>query len=633
MSLPMLILFGSETGNAEDVAETIGREARRRGLTPRVMSMDAFPVQNIPEERLVIFLAATTGQGEVPKNMRTFWKFLLRKTLPADSLKGVCTAVFGLGDSGYQKYNVTGKKLANRLAGLGCDMLIERGLGDDQHPSGYEAGFDPWSEKLWKALELRFGVEKAFKEDGIGLPKYCVRFLDGESGDASRGGGGAQIGRTNLEKAVEAAASFRQIMGEASGSTFDSTWTSEEGVAGRWKPHMAKVLKNERITTAEHFQDVRHIELDIHGSGLNYRPGDVLTIFPQTPENAVEEFLKRMGLNGEDWIEVSANQGPVDVSTRSKATMRIRELVAGVLDVCGASPRRFFFKVLHAFAQTEVEIDRLAYFASTEGRDDLHVYNQREGRTVLEVLQDFPSATPPLEWLLQACPIKQPRQFSISSSPAAHIGEAHVTVAIVKWRTPFKRQRFGLCTSWLANISPGGADRIPVWVESGALSLPKEASTPMILIGPGTGVAPFRSFLEERQQILKSNPANPPAPSLLFFGCRNEQGDFYYRTQWEALQESGVLDKNHGLVAAFSRDQPKKVYVTDKLREMQGVVREWVLEKGASVYVAGSAKKMPSNVMEAFQEILVGEDVSAENAKKLLRTMELKGRYFVEAWS
>lgn len=205
--LEMLILFGSETGNAQDVAEGIGREASFHGLQPRVMSMDSYPVQELPNEHLVILIAATTGQGDPPKKMKAFWKFLLRRSLQSDSLSGVACAVFGLGDSGYVKYNVVGKKLANRLAGLGAEMIIDKGLGDDQHPSGYEAELDPWLEKLWKALELRLGLQKPNGPRGLGDPKFQVEYLGKRDGKALK----KPDLNSDLRMAAVAAASFREV--------------------------------------------------------------------------------------------------------------------------------------------------------------------------------------------------------------------------------------------------------------------------------------------------------------------------------------------------------------------------------------------------------------------------------------
>ncbi len=197
---------------------------------------------------------------------------------------------------------------------------------------------------------------------------------------------------------------------------------------------------------------------------------------------------------------------------------------------------------------------------------------------MLEVLQDFKSCRPPLEWLLEACPLAKPRQFSIASSALAHPGEAHLTVAVVDWTTPYKRKRRGLCSSYLAGTVPaqsGGIgvaesrvrDHVAVWVERGkSLRMPEDLSVPLILVGPGTGVAPFRSFLEERAAVGReaegrgAAPASAPAACSLFLGCRSLEADCLYLQQWRGLQRDGMLAaESHGLVIAASRDQPHKV--------------------------------------------------------------------------
>ena len=159
---PLLVLYGSETGNARDVAERIAREAARDGgghtMTRRprrrvhCLPMDSFEVTQLPTAPLIVCVCSTTGQGDPPANMRQFWRFLLRKSLPPDSLADVKFAVFGLGDSHYQKYNVAAKKLHRRMRALGAVELVGLGLGDDQHPTGYEATLDPWLDTLWRSL-------------------------------------------------------------------------------------------------------------------------------------------------------------------------------------------------------------------------------------------------------------------------------------------------------------------------------------------------------------------------------------------------------------------------------------------------------------------------------------------------
>jgi sulfite reductase alpha subunit-like flavoprotein len=271
-------------------------------------------------------------------------------------------------------------------------------------------------------------------------------------------------------------------------------------------------------------------------------------------------------------------------------------------------------------------------------------YNQREGRTLLEVLEDFPSAAPPLAWLLEAAPLLRPRLFSISCGPALHPCCAHITAAVVSWTTPFKRTKLGLCSAWLAGLQPGcqqqqgggSGSRAPLWVERGNFRLPADQQVPLLLVGPGTGVAPFRSFLQQRQAqaaAAAAGGAPPPAPCVLFFGCRSAAADFYYADEWHALRAAGVLERQDGLQAAFSRDQPDKVYVTHCIRRQAALV--WrLLQQGAMVYVSGSADKMPADVAAAFRDVAAEQGGLGEaEAERFVRQLQLGGRYFVEAWS
>ncbi|XP_020416421.1 NADPH-dependent diflavin oxidoreductase 1 isoform X3 [Prunus persica] len=312
--------------------------------------------------------------------------------------------------------------------------------------------------------------------------------------------------------------------------------------------------------------------------------------------------------------------------------IKLKTFVELTMDVASASPRRYFFEVMSIFATAEHEKERLQYFVSPEGRDDLYQYNQRERRTVLEVLEDFPSVQMPLEWLVQLVPPLKTRAFSISSSPSAHPNQVHLTVNVVSWTTPFKRSRAGLCSNWLAKLDPEQCVYVPVWFQKGSLP-PPPPSLPLILIGPGTGCAPFRGFVEERaiQSLTGST-----APVMFFFGCRNEDNDFLYREFWIShSQNGGVLSeaKGGGFYAAFSRDQSQKVYVQHKIQEHSR--RVWnLLREGAAVYVAGSSTKMPADVLLAFEEIISKESgLPQESAVRWLRALEKAGRYHVEAWS
>ncbi|KAJ4842986.1 multidrug-resistance type transporter [Turnera subulata] len=589
----LVIVYATQTGNALDAAERIGREAERRGCPATLRSVDDFDAASLPQEDTVIFVVSTTGQGDLPDSMKAFWKFLLQKNLTKHWLQGVSYAVFGLGDSGYQKYNFVAKKLDRRLSDLGATAIVERGLGDDQHPSGYEGSLDPWMSSLWHAL---YQANPKFFPNGpdfmipdeklIDRPKVQIRYHGTEKQDFQ----------------------FRK--------SSDANWEGPLHVS-------CKIFSQHEYAPIN-----------------QYEVGDVLEVLPGQNPEAVDAFIQRCNLDPDSLITVH----PIEMeshlhsqSNASKVPIKLKKFVELTMDVASASPRRYFFEarilyVMSFFATAQHERERLQYFASPEGRDDLYQYNQKERRTVLEVLEDFPSVQLPFEWLVQLVPPLKTRAFSISSSPLAHTKQVHLTVNVVSWRTPFKRKRTGLCSTWLAGLEPQKSVYIPAWFHKGSLPSPKP-SLPLILIGPGTGCAPFRGFLEERAIQDVSGSA---APVMFFFGCRNEENDFLYKELWSShAQEGGLLSeaRGGGFYVAFSRDQPQKVYVQHKLREHSHSVWKLLLE-GASVYVAGSSTKMPSDVMAAFEEIISKETgVSKEAAAMQLRRLEREGRYHVEAWS
>eukprot|EP00897_Mesotaenium_endlicherianum_P010395 jgi/Mesen1/9384/ME000610S08681 len=737
----LLILYASETGNAHDVAERVGREAARRHYTARVVPMDSFSLEKLGEELYVVMVVATTGQGDPPHNMKRMWRSMLRKKLGPTCLVRTKYAVFGLGDSGYPKYNVAAKKLDRRMIDLGASPLMPRGLGDDQHPSGYEASLDPWLASLWSVLRGHVPLPPSLgdppaEEDAMPTldpPKLRVTFYHNDKEKLGAGQNQAFAAAAAIANGEAAAAAARmwaanekalEMLNRATACAGDQ----ELPFRGQGAPqmHLARMVRNERLTAAAHSQDVRHIEFDISAcSGLEYKPGDVLNMMPAQAPEAVEAREPSYE------AAAAAGGGGGGGGSSSSEAVRVADLVEAALDINSASPRRYFFEVLSHFATEEREVERLQYFATAEGRDDLHRYNQREGRTVLEVLEDFPSAEVPLEWLLQIVPRLQPRAFSISSSLRAHPGQAHITVAVVEWRTPFKRTRKGLCSTWLSTLAPSHQGKdvcVPVWVSRGALRLPA-VDVPLILVGPGTGCAPFRAFVEERslldmaissradaaacngsvdagallqtlhssgmtRQVKQSsgaasstcenhrgqrpmvgdgvgssmagrslfaakeaeaeavlrreedeNSVDSPGggsmaaiagPVLFFFGCRYKAKDFLYQEEWLAYtQPPGVMSEKRGggLVTAFSRDQPSKIYVQHRMNDRSRDVWK-LLMAGASVYVAGSATKMPADVIAALQEVVRREGVmSEEDAAKWVKGLERVGRLCIEAWS
>ncbi|CAN8269766.1 unnamed protein product [Cochlearia groenlandica] len=614
----LLVLYASQTGNALDAAERICREAERRGCSTSIVSTDEFEASSLPYEKAVVFLVSTTGQGDSPDSFKEFWRFLLQRSLGKYWLQHVRYAVFGLGDSGYQKYNFVAKKLDKRLSDLGAITIIERGLGDDQHPSGYEGTLDPWMLSLWSTIYkinpkyFPKGPDVMIPQDEvIDKPKYRIFYHTPEKLEA---------------KILSESEFIQRARGMSPGKL------SKE----KSKPDcFLKMIRNEVLTKAGSTKDVRHFEFQFISSTIEYEVGDVVELLPSQNPSAIDAFIERCNLDPESFITVCPSQTKNSGSCEEVITqvpIKLKTFIELTMDVTSASPRRYFFEVMSFYATAEHEKERLQYFASPEGRDDLYNYNQKERRSVVEVLEDFPSVQIPFEWLVQLVPPLKPRAFSISSSPSAHRAQVHLTVSIVSWITPYKRTRKGLCSTWLASLTPEKEINIPVWFHRGSLRAPSQ-SLPLILVGPGTGCAPYRGFIAERAVQAQSGPI---APVMFFFGCRNKDTDFLYHDFWESeTREGGVLseEKGGGFYTAFSRDQPKKVYVQHKIRKMSKKVWDLLCD-GAAVYVAGSSTKMPSDVLSALEDVVSEEmGVSKEVSSRWLKALEKAGRYNVEAWS
>ncbi|CEG83510.1 hypothetical protein RMATCC62417_17416 [Rhizopus microsporus] len=378
-----------------------------------------------------------------------------------------------------------------------------------------------------------------------------------------------------------------------------------------------KVIQNTRITAPDHFQDVRHIELA--SDQLAYQPGDIAVIMPQNLREEVDVFLDLMGWSeyADQTIRITPNEEAV---LPWPEQLKFRDLFIHHLDIFGV-PRRSFFEMLAYFTKDENLKERLREFSSPEGQEDMWNYSLRPRRTITEVLFDFQPLEIPLDYILDVFPQLKPRSFSIASSIRMHPGRMELCVAIVKYKTNLKRIRRGVMTKWLATLAPG--DIIPgVVIMKGTMSLPP-ADTPLIAVGPGTGVAPMRSFIEERVAIgTKQN--------VLFFGCRYHDKDFYYQDQWNAYQDKGQLV----LYTAFSRDQRGKVYVQDRILEQSSLLWGLIDQQGAKVVISGSTGKMPDQVAYAFKQIFMKEGgLSAQESEAYFSLLVKRGQYQEECWS
>ena len=418
--------------------------------------------------------------------------------------------------------------------------------------------------------------------------------------------------------------------------------------------HLTVTLdENRRMTPKDHWQDVRHLSFTGHTPAA-YDPGDVLTIYPKNSAKDVDQLLRRM-----DWMNVADIKihltatnfidgdgfypSPTILPPGESTTLRM--LLTERLDLT-AIPRRSFFSLIAHFTEDQFQKDRLLEFTKPEYIDELYDYTTRPRRSVLEVLQEFESVRIPWQWAANVLPKLRGRQFSIASGGQLKMtpeGNARfdLLVAIVKYKTVIKKIREGVCTRYLATLSVG--TEIRVGLQKGGLVVNEsEACRPVLMIGPGTGVAPMRSLIKERQHWLQQaealaqgetkrtcSRARSTEKDVLIFGCRNQSADYFYRDEWKSLMQQIPLT----VFTAFSRDQDPKFYVQDVIRQQAGSVHRLLVELGGVVYVCGSSGKMPKAVRAALADVFRREgNIDERAAERYLESMEKEGRYQQETW-
>eukprot|EP01105_Mastigella_eilhardi_P016985 TRINITY_DN38_c0_g3_i1.p1 TRINITY_DN38_c0_g3~~TRINITY_DN38_c0_g3_i1.p1 ORF type:complete len:1209 (-),score=302.45 TRINITY_DN38_c0_g3_i1:136-3645(-) len=565
------VLYASVGGNTEGVARSIYNDLRSSRINAKLWPMDACVPQDLVNVQTAIFLTCTFGDGERPPQAAPVWDWL--DSQQAGALKGLQYAVFGLGSTKYSHFNQSGKQIDFKLEGLGAQRLIEIGLGDDAAEDGFATALEPWQGQLYEEL-------------GVEPPKTAL------------------------------VPHYRVVV----------CYEASTPIPPPAKTMYATVSESRLATPEDYNRPIRYYDFDLADTGLQYQVGDSLGIHPSNLRENVDRFLRDYRLNPEAVVSVV----PVDdaAALPLPPCVTVGHLFQRYMDLF-CRPRKLFFRQLAQFATSKEEKARLELLASKEGSEQLASY-LKDNPSCADVLSDFKSAHPSLDFLVEMIPLIKPRLYSVASSPKFVGSRCQLIIGIP---TEVSRARGtikggGLTTSWLPTLHVG--DRVPVLVHEGSLRPPTESTAPMLLVGLGTGLAPMRALLQDRLQDKHSGLS--VGSVTLYQACRFKDKDFILQEEMKHFLDEGVLSR---LIGAFSHQNPKRFETVDLLiSEDPKPVWEIVCKPNAHYYYCGPAAfNIPAKLESAIVDACItGGKMPKENALLLIEKMKAEYRWRVEAF-
>jgi sulfite reductase (NADPH) flavoprotein alpha-component len=528
------VFYATETGNSRRLAQKLIEMSQSSGLQIALQDLRELRPKDLAKEQNAVFVVATHGLGEAPDGTQAFFEFWLSERAPR--LEQLSYSVLSLGDSSYADFCETGRLLDKRLAALGATRIVDRIDCD----LDFDAPAAAWTGSIVARVKAS-GTGSATEQQGVQQRQFALHAV------------------------------------------------SKRQVPTRDEPFEARVLQSQKITGRGSHRDVRHVELDIAASGLQYLPGDSLGVMPQNPPQLIERVLEAIGQDGSATVTIGEESLALAdaLQTRKEITALSRPVLEAV-------------SVPHpALASMLSDRGRLGEFLKTRQLIDLLGDYRRswDAQTFVNTLRNL-----------------TPRLYSIASSLAANPGEAHLTVAVLQYRA-FGRDHWGAASSLFATET----ESVPVYVEpNDHFRLPADGDTAIIMIGAGTGIAPYRAFMEHRREH------GQRGSNWLVFGERHFSSEFLYQLEWLRFRKDGLLSS---LDTAFSRDQQQKVYVQHRLLERSREVHDW-LQQGAHLYVCGDAERMAGDVHAALQSIVQKEAaISADAAAQYLADLKATNRY------
>lgn len=529
------LISASQTGNARRVAEALRDDLLAAKLSVTLVNAGDYKFKQIANEKLLVVVTSTQGEGEPPEEAVALHKFLFSKKAP--KLENTAFAIFGLGDTSYEFFCQSGKDFDSKLAELGGERLLDRVDADVE----YQAAAAEWRARVVEVLKSRAPV----------------------------------------------ATQTQSVASGAVNEIQSSPYTKEA-------PLSATLSVNQKITGRDSEKDVRHIEIDLGDSGLRYRPGDALGVWYQNDPALVKEIVELVWLKGDEPVTINGQSLPLSEALQWHVELTVN--TANIVENYATLTRS------ESLLPLVGDKAQLQHYATTTPVVDMLRFSpaQLDAQALVDLLRPL-----------------TPRLYSIASSQAEVENEVHITVGAVRYEVE-GRARAGGASSFLADrVEEDGEVR--VFIEhNDNFRLPTNPETPVIMIGPGTGIAPFRAFMQQRAAD------EAPGKNWLFFGNPHFTEDFLYQVEWQRYVKEGVLSR---IDLAWSRDQKEKVYVQDKLREQGAELWRWIND-GAHIYVCGDANRMAKDVEQALLEVIAEFGaMDAESADEFLSELRVERRY------
>lgn len=527
------ILYGTQTGNSESVANDAAVTAKAHGLSPVIQSMDEIEIDALAKMKHLLIITSTYGEGEMPDNAQLLWEQACSDSAP--NMESIQYSILALGDTSYDEFCKAGIDWDNKLAELGAKRIYDR--------IDCDVDFEDLAEKWMSSV----------------IPMMAD---------------GASIAIVS-----------------------DKDREPDKPKYNRKNPFSTRLLANKLLTAENSSKETRHYEFSLTGSGLSYEAGDALNIIPKNCPDLVVNIIKAIGCSGSEEEPVNGELTSLSdtLLTHFEIKLPNKELLNEIASRSG-----------------DQELNNLLESAN---KDELS--NYLWGRDTLDLLLQFPEIEfSAAEFIALLKPL-QHRAYSISSSGSAFPETVHLTVASVRYNS-YNRDHKGVCSTYIADLVDKNTPINIFFSPNKSFRVPEDDSLPIIMVGPGTGIAPFRAFLQERH-FRKASGKN-----WLLFGDRNKATDYLYREEVEAMQESGLLTR---LDLAFSRDQEEKIYVQDRMYENGEEMFSW-LEQGGSFYVCGDANYMAKDVDKALHNIIEEHGkITTEQATAYVNQLKKEKRY------